>query len=359
MVNITIWAGGYDVFIAAYIFNTATSSLTLANTFPSGASCSWITGHPTNSSILYATNELEPTGALQSFDILPNNVLSPAVDTITSSGADPAFAAAVNGGREIAIMNYSSGNGRIIPTTTSPEKFDNNAPVITFPVPPGGVSHPHMAVQFGKEIFVPDLGADMIWRLSPSGKAGVYSITGQIPQPTGSGPRHMRISNDRLYTLHELSSTLTVQTIPSYPNGTSHIISTASIIPPNPPSSAEWAAGEILIPAASQSFPKQYIYVSNRNTGVQTPTGDSIAIFENVGQGTAREHLKLVTQVFTGLDQIRGMEFSRDGRYLVAAGKAGDAGVVVYERVDGGRNLKELARNKDIPTRTSFVWGEA
>jgi len=354
MVSHIIFAGGYDVFIAAYLFNTATSSLTLTGKYPSGANPSWITPHPTNKSILYATNE-NVGGALQSFDIL-GSVLSTAVDTVASEGDDPAFAVALSTG-EVAIMNYSSGNGRIIPTTTDPEHFRNDTSVITFPPPAGGVSHPHMALQHGTEVFVPDLGGDMIWRLSPSGGPSVYSITGSIPQPQGSGPRHIRISNDRLYTLHELASTLTVQAIPAAPNGTSSIISSASIIPANPPASAVWAAAEILIPPPSDQFPSQYIYVSNRNTGVQTPTGDSIAIFENLDQGTPRERLQLVTQVFTGLDQIRGMQFGgEDDEYLIAGGFAGTAGVVIYRRVDGGRNLTEVVRNTDVPTRTSFVW---
>ncbi|KAJ6598372.1 Lactonase, 7-bladed beta-propeller-domain-containing protein [Mycena vulgaris] len=354
MVSLTIFAGGYDVFIAAYLFNTATSTLTLAGKYPSGANPSWITANPTNKSILYATNENAP-GALQSFTVA-GSVLSSAVDTVPSGGDAPAFAVALSTG-EVAIMNYSSGNGRIIPTTTSPEEFSNDAPVITFPPPVGGVSHPHMAVQHGTEIFVPDLGGDTIWRLTPSGAAGEYSITGSIPQPTGSGPRHIAISNDRLYTLHELASTLSVQAIPSAPNGTAPVISMASIIPANPPAGAVWAAAEILIPPPSARFSKQYIYVSNRNTGVQAPAGDSIAIFENVAQGTPKERLQLVTQVFTGLDQIRGMEFGGEAdEYLIAGGVAGTAGVVIYKRVDGGRGLAEVARNTDVPTRTSFVW---
>ena len=64
--------------------------------------------------------------------------------------------------------------------------------------------------------------------------------------------------------------------------------------------------------------------------------------------------------MYTGLDQIRGMEFgpARNGgeAYLVAAGFAGSGGVVVYKRTDGGRALEEVARNKDVLTRTSFVW---
>ncbi|KAJ7628562.1 putative isomerase YbhE [Roridomyces roridus] len=359
MVQFAIFAGGYDVFIAAYLFNTVTSTLDLSAKYSVGVgiNTSWITPHPTNKSILYATNELEPTGALQSFTIT-GSAISPAVDTISSEGADPAFAVALSTG-EVAIMNYSSGNARIIPTTTSAEQFSDDAPVITFPPSPGNVSHPHMALQHGKEILVPDLGSDKLWRLSPQGKPGHWAITGSIPQPAGSGPRHIRISDERLYVLHELASTLTVQRIPTYPNGTSEIIDSASIIPNITAPGALWAAAEIMIPAPSTRFPKQYIYVSNRNTGVQTPEGDSVAIFENVDQGTSRERLQLVTQVFTGLDQIRGMQFGgEDDEFLIAGGVAGTAGVVIYKRVDGGRNLEEVVRNTEVPTRTSFVWRE-
>lgn len=50
------------------------------------------------------------------------------------------------------------------------------------------------------------------------------------------------------------------------------------------------------------------------------------------------------------------MEFDLNGEYLIAGGVAGTGGVVVFERTDGGRNLTEVVRNTDIPTRTSFVW---
>lgn len=167
-------------------------------------------------------------------------------------------------------------------------------------------------------------------------------------------------ADNRLFTLHELASTLTVQAIPSAPNGTSSIIASASILPPDPPAGAAFAAAEILIPAPTAKFPTPYIYVSNRNTGVQTPLGDSIAIFQHVNQGQHNEGLKLIKQVFTGLDQIRGMEFGpeRDGgdEFLVASGVNGTAGVIVLKRVQGGADLEIIARNLDVPTRTSFVW---
>lgn len=361
MVKFNILAGGYDVFIALYSFNSETANLSLTAQYPTGADPSWISLHPTNKSILYAVNEVTTgNGSLQSFTISPSGELSAVVDTVPSGGESPAFTVALTTG-EVAVMNYNSGNGRIFSTTNCGLTFDDSAPTVTFPPPSRPtVSHPHMALQHGIEVLVPDLGGDMIWRLTRDGEPGNYKITGSIPQPLGSGPRHIAIFNDRLFTLHELASTLTVQRIPAYPNGTSTIIDSVSIIPSNPPAGAVWAAAEILIPKPTHRFPIPYIYVSNRNTGVQDSRGDSIAIFEHVNRGKPDESLKLITQVFTGLDQIRGMEIGNDcngsEEFLIAGGVAGTAGVVMYRRTEGGRSLTEVARNLEVPTRTSFVW---
>ena len=61
--------------------------------------------------------------------------------------------------------------------------------------------------------------------------------------------------------------------------------------------------GEILVTEASSKFPQAFIYTSNRNTGNVDPRGDTIAIF------AVEPELKLVQQVYTGIDQIRGMQF--------------------------------------------------
>lgn len=94
--------------------------------------------------------------------------------------------------------------------------------------------------------------------------------------------------------------------------------------------------------------------------GVPSPEGDSIAIFEHVNQGQSNEGLVLIKQVFTGLDEIRGMEFGNAANggeeYLMAGAFAGTGGVVVFRRTEEGRNLELVVRNQDVPTRTSFVW---
>lgn len=154
-----------------------------------------------------------------------------------------------------------------------------------------------------------------------------------------------------LYALHELSSTLTQQIIPSPPNGTTPLIANMTILPPTFPAGSDFHAGEILIAEASPSFPQPLIYVSNRNTGNVDPRGDTIAIF------AVEPKLRLLTQFYTGLDQIRGMQLGGpEKEFLIAAGVAGDAGTIVMKRVEGGSNLEIIAQNTEIAQRSSFVW---
>ena len=137
------------------------------------------------------------------------------------------------------------------------------------------------------------------------------------------------------------------------------IISSVPIFPSKPEPGAVYAAAEILIRTSPQ-FPHPYIYVSNRNTGTTTPEGDSIAIFEHVHQGKKNEGLVLIKQVFTGLNQIRGMEIGNPAnggdQYLIAGAASGKGGVAIFRRTEGGRNLELVVRNLDVPTRTAFVW---
>jgi len=117
---------------------------------------------------------------------------------------------------------------------------------------------------------------------------------------------------------------------------------------------AEFAAAEVLIPPPNKAFPSTLVYASNRNEGTnEDPRGDSIAIFTLDADGK----LEIVNQFFTGLRQVRGMEFGGpDNRYLVASGLVGDGGVAVFERVGQGAEFVEVARNRDILNLASFVW---
>lgn len=182
-------------------------------------------------------------------------------------------------------------------------------------------------------------------------------IEGEITQPPGSGPRHAVISDNILITLHEYSSTITSQFIPSSSQNSSDLISSIYIVPTDQASlpGAKFAAAEVLIPSPNDAFPLNLVYASNRNVGtnITDPRGDSVAILSLGTDGT----LQLVNQFFTGLQQVRGMQFGGpDDRYLVASGAAGNGAVVVFERTGEGEQFVQVAMNPDIQNLTSFVW---
>jgi len=248
--------------------------------------------------------------------------------------------------------------------------------LVVFPPGPGTTSTPHQTIKFQDELLIPDRvrhpvawkpmntvltlsglqNGDTIWRLTKTD--GHWSIKGEIKQNPGSGPRHAIVSNDVIFTLHEKDNTLTAQKIPQLgSSNTSSILSSASIIPTDRPFvPTDFAAAELLFPKVSPSsgFTQPYLYASNRNIGTSPDArGDSIAIFTFDSNGT----LKLVNHAFTGLVNIRGMQFGGpDDRYLVASGLSQSGGVAVFERTEGGANLVEVARNTQIPNLGTFVW---
>jgi hypothetical protein len=52
MVSLKILAGGVDIFVATYLFNFETATLTLQSKSPTGNNPNWITLNPTNRNLL-------------------------------------------------------------------------------------------------------------------------------------------------------------------------------------------------------------------------------------------------------------------------------------------------------------------
>lgn len=66
--------------------------------------------------------------------------------------------------------------------------------------------------------------------------------------------------------------------------------------------------------------------------------------------------LKLVKQVYTGLNQLRGAAIGGpNGEYIVAGGLVG-GGVSVFQRTKGGADLVKLANLPSINNSSSFVF---
>ncbi|KAF8608340.1 3-carboxy-cis,cis-mucoante lactonizing enzyme [Ceratobasidium sp. AG-I] len=359
----TLLVGGYSSLITSVSFDPSLSNLTVLSTSDSGANPSWITTHPLNCSVLIGTNELNPVGGVSTFKITDRaKGTVTRLDNASSFGADPAFVAGLTKARQVAVMDYSSGTGAFIPLGEDLLTLDEeHAQKITFNAT---VSHPHQVVELDDELLVPDLGADKVWRLTqdPLGQTGVpnWQVRGFVQQPTGSGPRHVVVSNGILYTLHELASTLSSQTLPALGSGVEpETISTLSIVPEGADSSTFGAAELIIDEArgllyASNRLMAELFNVARNLAASPDPRGDTIAIFSFDAVGK----LALVNQVYTGLNRLRAVaQGGPNDQYIAAAGQTG-GGLAVFEKLDGGRNLVARARLADgvVQAPSSFVW---
>ncbi|KAF8643475.1 hypothetical protein AX16_009031 [Volvariella volvacea WC 439] len=411
----TILTGGFTTFIGTLVFDSVHNTLSVTQKTTTNNNPSWIATHPENSRVLYAVNELSPIGNLQTFSV-DDHGIPHLVDTISTLGNGPTYTEFLSTG-EVSGMNFGSPNASFPPTfPNDPLRFQRDPQtndlalndVVSFPVG-DGPSNPHQSLEYGGEVFVPDLGADKIWRLRRDDH-GKFFIGGQIDIDPGAGPRHIAIYDNLLYTIHEKTSTLTVQAIPPGPNGTTlPLIANVSIIPPNQPAGAQFFAAEIVIsPPNPPKFPNPLIYTSNRNIATEPqdkdPNGDAIAIFEFVkhseetyfwdglvnrdearlaaalsprrkkvyeaflGRRLGLTHeqsivtggsLNLVKHVFTKTTNIRSFSIGRveDGgdEFLIAAGVA-EGGTVMFKRIHEGRDLMEVARNNELEAQSCFVF---
>ena len=154
-----------------------------------------------------------------------------------------------------------------------------------------------------------------------------------------------------LYTLNELTSTLTAHRLPPLPTAPT-LLSTRSTLqrPPEEPR-GDLLAGELLLaPAVVPGGDPLFLYATNRND--PSPAGDTLAIFSLENP----EAPEFVAEVPTGLRHLRGAAIiGEDSRWVVLGGARG-GGIKVYERVDGGRTLREVASLPGIEKPTTFLW---
>ncbi|CDO76735.1 hypothetical protein BN946_scf184813.g5 [Trametes cinnabarina] len=358
MVVYRILVASYTNEIFTLAFEPDTPSLKLASTVTVGHHPSWITSHPKDKSIVFAgVEQTEGKVVVLKYDEEGRGTV---IREIPSGGADPCSLLAL--GNELLIGNYSSGTFAVVPLSVEPPYLlAGSTAIIQFSgTGPNKerqeASHLHQVIKHPQrdEVLVPDLGADKTRRLVREAN-GQWVEKGVVSYKAGSGPRHVAFYEDVLYTLLELTSEITAHRLPPLPSEPK-LLDTISTManPPPPPDSAYMLAAEILIPPPNGSYPKPYIYVSNRND--PSPEGDIITIFSTVGSDEAgKEKIGRAAEVRSGLKHLRGMEFGGpDARWLVAGGAHG-GGVKMFERVDGGKGLKEVAQ-VDIQAPTGFLW---
>jgi len=346
-----VLVGSYSNSIVTLTFDPETLTLDLTSSIIVGHHPSWLTSHPNYPSLVWTgLEQYDGKIVTLSFD---ENGKGKVVSETTSAGGDPCSLSIAND--ELLIGNYSSG-------TISSLALSANPPEL--PAKPASVqlrgtgpnkdrqesSHPHQVYfhEEYQELLVPDLGADCVHRLKKSND-GSWKLVGHVGIEAGGGPRHVAFYKGNLFTVLELSSKVVRHTFPPLP-ALPKFIKSISTISDRPADLGARLAAEILIPTPNASFPTPYLYVSNRND--PSPEGDIITIF-SIDQS---DSLEPIAEVRSGLKHLRGMVFGGlDDKYLIAGGANG-GGAKVFERINGGKSLKEIASNSSIEAPTAFLW---
>ena len=165
-----------------------------------------------------------------------------------------------------------------------------------------------------------------------------------------------------MYTVTELTSNLTAHSLPPLP-APPKLLSITSTLQLQPGEVlGDRAAAELLLAPALRGNrrgsssseggdrPKPFLYATNRND--PSPEGDPLAIISLEDPTTPA----LIREVHTGLRHLRGAAIGgEDGRYIIMGGTFG-GGVKMYERIEGGRALMEIAALPDIEGPTGFLW---
>ncbi|KAG9118777.1 hypothetical protein FRC07_006537, partial [Ceratobasidium sp. 392] len=178
MVAYKILVGAYTSVITTLQFTSGNTNLATVGTSNAGTNPSWIAQHPTNKSVLFATQE-NYDGKIFSFAIGPNGLLTQ-VASVSTSGDGPANLLVPSSGNEVVAANYNGGNALNIPLTADKGHFGTPYPAVKFsgsgPNPSRQTSpHPHQVIEYGSEYLVPDLGSDKVWRLTKSSSGALQT----------------------------------------------------------------------------------------------------------------------------------------------------------------------------------------
>ncbi|KAF9012735.1 Lactonase, 7-bladed beta-propeller-domain-containing protein [Cyathus striatus] len=347
-----ILVASYSNEITTLDFDSKAGSLSIKSAISVGHHPSWIAQHPKERSLVYTGLEQADGRVLVlKYDSDGKGAI---VADASSAGKDPCSLLATEDD-ELLVANYSSGTVAQFKVSTEAPYLVSSSPNVLTLVGSGpnkdrqAGPHPHQVVikDDYQELIVPDLGADRVIRYKKS-SSGLWELQGHIQYESGGGPRHVSFYEGHLFTLLELSSKLVRHVFPPLPTLPKLVASTPTLSNPQPTPN-DMLAAENLIPTPNATFSTPYLYLSNRND--PSPEGDIISIFA-IGN---KEKLELVKEVRSGLKHLRGMVFGgSDDRYLIAGGANG-GGVKVFERVDGGKDLKEIAK-VDVEAPTGFLW---
>jgi 6-phosphogluconolactonase (cycloisomerase 2 family) len=125
--------------ISTLNFTVSPPSLSLVSQTASGTSPSWLLANPTNSSILYATDETD-NGALNSLVLDHSTGKVTPVASIPTQGGSPTHIGLVNNGTQLGVANYGGGSA-FFTTLEDDQLHFSNPQLLKFDQVPASNAH--------------------------------------------------------------------------------------------------------------------------------------------------------------------------------------------------------------------------
>jgi len=335
-----LYVGTYTDSIYLVRMDRRSGELLQVGAVKAGANPSFLTIHP-NGRVLYAVNEVEPTGAVSAFAIERATGGLTRLNEQPSGGGAPCYVSVDRTGRALLVANYAGGSVALLSIqmdyTLAPAahvvQHKGKGPNAERQEGP----HAHCIIPDPSNRFAlaADLGADrvFVYHLDLEGRSLRHIEEGDAVMRAGAGPRHLAIhpTLPLVFVANELDSTVVTLRFDAERRALL-LLDARSTLP------AGWTGtnypADIHVASSGRT-----LYVSNRGH-------NSIAMF-SVAKSTGALALERV--VSTDGDWPRNFSLSPDERWLLVANQRSDS-VVVFGRDPDTGKLTPTRQRLAIPS---------
>src|SRR5437879_5936283 len=321
-----LYIGTYTESIYLVRMDRRSGELVRVGSLNAGANPSFLIIHPTGR-VLYAVNELEPTGIVSAFAIESSTGGLTRLNEQPSGGGAPCYVSVERRGRALLVANYAGGSVALLPIEPSGALAPAHVVQHTGKGPNAErqeAPHAHCILPDPSNRFAlaADLGADrvFVYHLDLEGRSLRHIEEGDAVMRPGAGPRHLAFhpTLPLVFVANELDSTVATLRFDGE-RGALTVLDARSTVP------AEWTGtnhpADIHVASSGRT-----LYVSNRGH-------NSIAVF-SVDSTAALQPEQVVS---TEGDWPRNFSLDPSGRWLLVANQRSDSVVVFGRDPENGR----------------------
>jgi 6-phosphogluconolactonase len=282
--------------------------------------------------MMYAVGEVDnfkdDSGTVTTFRV--KDTVLQKIDTKSSHGANPCYVGIDHSGHFVAIANYTGGNVAIYRTLDNGNLEDSPQVIDHKVLDTSKAAHAHMSTFIKGELFVSDLGLDLINKYNEINGEFVPSAQKSLVVAEGAGPRHFVASENGkfLYVINELNSTITLF---QKEKEEFFVIDTYETVAYD--HEEDSYCGDIHL-----SSDGKFIYGSNR--------GENTIVIFKVNETNGK--LKLVGREDVKGDWPRNFTIDPSGKYVLVANQRSN-NIVVFKR-DTEKGTLNFVSQVDLPS---------